>query len=83
MASIKHVGTVFLILIAPTFTVIPTWAAPIYSQVTPSEPTASFSSQDNSGSQKAADNFVLPGTDPITIRSLRFIGGYGLTASLL
>ncbi len=50
----------------------------IYSQSSPAMPTAAFSSQDKTGSQKIADNFVLLGDDPVTIRSLRFIGGYGL-----
>jgi hypothetical protein len=52
----------------------------IYSQTTPAEPIGAFSSQNKTGSQKIADSFVLLGDDVVTIKSLRFIGGYGLTA---
>ena len=63
----------FLVVTAPLD------AAPIYSQVIPTEPVGAFSSLDAPGGQKVADNFVLEGTGPITVRSIRFIGGYGLT----
>lgn len=53
-------------------------AAPIYSQVLPEEPSAAFGSNDSPISQKVADNFSLSGSNPITVRSLRFIGGSGL-----
>ncbi len=51
-------------------------AATIYSQTTPAEPAAAFSSNDLQDAQKVADSFVLSGMEPLTIRSLRFIGGY-------
>jgi len=51
-------------------------AATIYSQTTPEEPNAAFSSNDTPTGQKVADNFILSGTGPITVRSIRFIGGY-------
>ncbi len=56
-------------------------AAVIYSQTTPSLPTGAFSSNDagNPTDQKIADNFLFNGPGPVTIRSLRFIGGYGMT----
>lgn len=51
---------------------------PVYSQVLPEEPGASFGSSDSPISQKVADNFSLSGTNPITVRSIRFVGGSGL-----
>jgi hypothetical protein len=61
-------------------TVAPVYGAVIYSQTTPSQPTGAFSSNDAGGptDQKVADNFLFSGPGPVTIRSLRFIGGYGL-----
>lgn len=54
------------------------WSAPVYSQTTPAVPTASFASNDSySTNQRVADNFSLIGSDPLTIRSLRFIGTSG------
>jgi hypothetical protein len=56
-------------------------AEAIYSQTVPSSPTGASSSNDagTATDQKVADNFLLNGPGPATIRSLRFIGGYGLT----
>jgi hypothetical protein len=51
----------------------------IYSQTTPSQPLGAFSSNDRPTYQKIADNFLFNGSAPVTIRSLRFIGGYGVT----
>jgi hypothetical protein len=50
----------------------------IYSQTLPAEPVGAFASQDTPSGQKVADNFLIPGIDPVRIRSIRFIGGYGL-----
>lgn len=50
----------------------------IYSQTTPEEPSAAFGSEDRTGFQKIADNFLIEGTDIQTVQSVRFIGGYGL-----
>lgn len=57
------------------------FSAPIYSQLTPAQPIGAFSSNDagNPTDQKIADNFVITGA-AATVRSLRFIGGYGLTS---
>jgi hypothetical protein len=55
-----------------------TSAEPIYSQVLPANPTGAFSSDNVPDGQKVADNFVLNISEPVTIRSLRFIGGYGI-----
>lgn len=52
--------------------------APIYSQITPSPPIGAFSSSDTATGQKIADNFRLNTAGSVTIRSLRFIGGYGV-----
>ncbi|QDS99454.1 hypothetical protein HG15A2_27770 [Adhaeretor mobilis] len=51
-------------------------AATVYSQTNPDEPRRSFSS---GTSQIVADNFVLTGSSQNVVRSLRFVGGYGLT----
>jgi hypothetical protein len=58
----------------------PIRAGVIYSQTTPSQPTGAYSSNDAGSptNQKVADNFLLSGPGPVTIRSLRFIGGYGV-----
>ncbi|QDT01222.1 PEP-CTERM sorting domain-containing protein [Adhaeretor mobilis] len=53
-------------------------AATIYSQTTPSEPFAAFSSADFPISQKSADNFLIDAAEPVTVRSLRFIGSTGV-----
>src|SRR3954463_1692188 len=57
----------------------PVQAAVIYSQTTPSQPLGAYTSTDRPAYQKIADNFLLNGTGSATIRSLRFIGGYGNT----
>src|SRR4051794_41856270 len=57
----------------------PVQAAVIYSQTTPSQPLGAFTSTDRPAYQKIADNFLLNGTGSATIRSLRFIGGFGKT----
>jgi len=57
----------------------PVRAAVVYSQTTPPQPTGAFSSTERAAYQKIADNFLLPGSGAATIRSLRFIGGYGVT----
>ena len=56
-------------------------ATVIYSQTTPAQPTGAFASTDEGRptDQKIADNFSFGGPNPITIRSLSFIGGYGVT----
>jgi hypothetical protein len=51
-------------------------AASIFSQTTPDAPWGAYGSSDKANSQKIADDFVLVGTTPKTVRSLRFIGGY-------
>ncbi len=56
------------------------YGAVIYSQKTPSAPAGAFSSLDAPGGQKLADNFSLEGVERVTIRSVRFIGGYGVTS---
>jgi hypothetical protein len=54
-------------------------AAVLYSQVTPAEPIGAYSSVDiPSVGQKIADNFVIDAAGPFIIRSLRFIGSYGM-----
>lgn len=57
----------------------PSWAAVVYSQVAPTVPNGAFSSNDKLITQKVADNFRLAGQGSITVRSIRLIGGYGLT----
>jgi len=49
-------------------------AATLYSQVLPEEPVGAFSSQDESSGQAVADNFLITGTVPLTVRSIRLIG---------
>jgi hypothetical protein len=68
----------FMILIAQPFGV--TSASTIYSQTTPSQPTGAFASNEagNPTDQKIADNFLFSAPGSVTIRSLRFIGGYGV-----
>ncbi len=59
-------------------------AAPVYSQVTPMDPIGAFASNDSlATSQRVADNFFIGGENPITIRSVRFIGGSGLSGPTL
>ncbi len=53
----------------------PAHGEPIYSQILPAEPVGAFSSLNLSGFQKIGDNFILSGAGPITVRSLRFVGG--------
>lgn len=59
------------------------WTAPvhaeaIYSQTIPAEPIGAFGSQDTPSGQKIADSFVIDGAESATVRSIRFVGGYGL-----
>lgn len=56
-------------------------SAPVYSQVLPSEPVGAFTSINTATAQKVADNFLLEGIGQITIRSLRFLGGYGVNST--
>jgi hypothetical protein len=57
-----------------------TQAATIYSQTLPSEPIAAFGSSETLAvSQKSADNFSFSAANDKLIRSLRFIGGAGLS----
>jgi len=81
MKPVKHrtLSTILLVFTA-VFLATPKCAvgAPIYSQVLPEEPIGAFSSQEGENGQIVADNFVLDGPGPITVRSLRFIGGYGV-----
>jgi hypothetical protein len=56
-------------------------AAILYGQTSPSEPTAAFASADFAIAQKSADNFLITGTEPVTVRSLRFIGGSGVDSA--
>jgi hypothetical protein len=51
---------------------------PVYSQVFPQDPLGALGSQEFPNAPKVADSFLIEGTDPIRIRSVRFIGGYGL-----
>ncbi len=55
-------------------------AATLYSQTTPVDPTASFTSWNSPNIQKLADNFVVDGYGTYTVRSLRVIGIDGTTA---
>ncbi|QDU58915.1 hypothetical protein Pan181_51560 [Aeoliella mucimassa] len=57
----------------------PAHAAVIYSQTTPEEPWASYTSSNLQDRQKIADNFLVEGTGQYTVRSIRFIGGYDAT----
>jgi hypothetical protein len=68
-----------LVLLGFFTAVDPSQAAVIYSQTTPSSPTGAYSSTDREFSQKVADNFLVNGPGSATIRSLHFIGGYGVT----
>lgn len=52
-------------------------AATIYSQTSPSEPFAAFASADFPISQKSADNFLIDAPEPVTVRSIRFLGNEG------
>lgn len=53
-------------------------AAILYSQTSPSEPRATFASfDDTTSAQRIADSFSIGGSDLVTVRSLRFIGGNG------
>ena len=52
----------------------------VYSQASPAQPLASFASENSAGAQKIADGFSFLGSESLTIRSVRFIGGYGLTS---
>ena len=69
-------GAVVVVFLATTSSVT---ATPIYSQTSPVEPVGAFSSRDTTAGQKIADNFILAGPSPITVRSVRLIGGYGNT----
>src|SRR4051794_19084840 len=53
-------------------------ASVVYSQVGPSAPLGAFSSNDTPDGQKIADNFVLDTGGSSTVRSVRFVGGYGV-----
>lgn len=48
----------------------------IYSQTTPEEPEAAYTSVNEIDSSKVADNFEVPGSEGATLKSVRFIGGY-------
>ena len=52
----------------------------IYSQAVPTPPLGAYSSNDagNPTDQKIADNFLFNSPGSVTLRSLRFIGGYGV-----
>jgi hypothetical protein len=54
-------------------------AVVVYSQVGTGAPIGAFSSNDIQDYQKIADNFVITTSLPATVRSVRFIGGYGVT----
>jgi hypothetical protein len=71
------IPTAFVLTIYVAVTT-PVQAEPIYSQVLPAEPTGAFGSQDTPNGQKIADSILIQGSEPVTIRSVRFIGGYGL-----
>jgi hypothetical protein len=60
----------------------PVLAAVIYGQTTPTPPTGAYSSNDarSATDQKIADNFLVNSSGPATVRSLRFIGGYGASS---
>ena len=74
-----HQTILGLLLLAFWYSSLNLQAGVIYSQVSPAEPVGAFSSVDIPIiGQKVADNFVLLGPGPITIRSVRFIGGYSL-----
>ncbi len=60
--------------------ITPTYGATVFSQAAPPDPSAAFNSDVSSGGQKIADNFALAGSEAITVRSIRFIGGFGNTA---
>jgi len=55
--------------------------APIYSQTTLAEPIGAFSADVSLTGQKIADNFLLEGSGTSTVRSLRFLGGYGVNST--
>jgi len=70
----KTIPTILLVAIAAFLVALKcAVGVPIYSQVLPEEPVGAFTSLN--GSQKIANNFMLDGPGPITVRSLRFIGG--------
>lgn len=80
-ASLCHAILAVTMVVSVAAFVNPANAEVIYSQVGPSAPIGAYSSNDagNPTDQKIADNFLFSGSGPATIRSLRFIGGYGLT----
>ncbi len=51
-----------------------TMAGVVYEQTSPAEPSGAFSSQDTTSGQAVADNFLLTGTKPVQVRSIRLIG---------
>ncbi len=51
-------------------------AGAIYSQLVPTPPLGAYSSIDTAIDQKVADNFVFNAAGSVTVRSLRFVGGY-------
>ena len=74
----------FLLFSAWSFTLVAlygdiSWAATLYSQIAPAEPTTAFASSEFSPtSQKIGDNFSIDAPNDVAIRSLRFIGSSGL-----
>lgn len=55
-------------------------AAAVYSQVTPDEPVGAYTSTNRQAYQKIADDFLFSAAQPVTVRSLRVIGGYTSTS---
>ena len=78
-ASLPIVALIIGVTICVLF-VAPVRADVIYGQLVPTPPLGAFSSNDagNVTDQKIADNFLVTGPGPVTIRSLRFIGAYGV-----